>query len=231
MAGLAAEGAHRGDDLETRAHRALRVVLVGGRRAPHRHHRVADELLDGPAVALDDVARPVEVAAKELADLLRVAPLGEGGESHEVDEEDRAQPPLRRRGRGVRARRRRRRGGDRGAAVGAEPRARRELRAAARARRGQGRPAVRAESLAVRRLAGAGRTAHHLPPGQVVIVGRAAGARGYSCSPARITVTAVPMTGSVKTVMALPGTGISSTSTEPPARVTVSRTRSSESVM
>ena len=37
--------------------RALGVVLVGRRGAPHRHHRVADELLDGPAVAADDLAR------------------------------------------------------------------------------------------------------------------------------------------------------------------------------
>ena len=33
---------------------ALGIVLVGDRRAPDRHDRVADELLDGAAVALDD---------------------------------------------------------------------------------------------------------------------------------------------------------------------------------
>ena len=38
---------------QRRPDRALGVVLAGDRRAPDRHHRVADELLDRPAVALD----------------------------------------------------------------------------------------------------------------------------------------------------------------------------------
>ena len=41
------------DELERRTDRALGVVLVGDRRAPDRHDRVADELLDRAAVALD----------------------------------------------------------------------------------------------------------------------------------------------------------------------------------
>ena len=45
----------RVDELEAGAHRPLGVVLVRHRRAPHRHDRVADELLDRPAVALDDL--------------------------------------------------------------------------------------------------------------------------------------------------------------------------------
>ena len=49
--------------LERGAHRPLGVILVGDRRAPDRHDRVADELLDGAAVALDDLARELEVAA------------------------------------------------------------------------------------------------------------------------------------------------------------------------
>ena len=52
----------RVDELERGAHGALGVVLVGDRRAPDGHHRVADELLDRAAVALDDVAGEVEVA-------------------------------------------------------------------------------------------------------------------------------------------------------------------------
>ena len=40
-------------DRQSGSNRALRVVLVCGRRAEERHDRVADELLDGPAVALE----------------------------------------------------------------------------------------------------------------------------------------------------------------------------------
>ena len=43
-------------DLGGRPHRAQRVILVQLRDAEDRHHRVADELLDRPAVALDDGA-------------------------------------------------------------------------------------------------------------------------------------------------------------------------------
>ena len=50
------------DQLEPGANAALGVVLVGDRRAPDGHDRVADELLDRAAVAVDDVARQVEVA-------------------------------------------------------------------------------------------------------------------------------------------------------------------------
>ena len=45
-ADVLAERRDRGDQLEPGAHRPLGVVLVRGRHAPHRHHRVADELLD-----------------------------------------------------------------------------------------------------------------------------------------------------------------------------------------
>ena len=83
-----AEGAHRVDELEAGPDGPLGVVLVRGGRAPDRHDRVADELLDRPAVALDDVAGELEVAAQELAGLLRVAALGERREADEVGEQD-----------------------------------------------------------------------------------------------------------------------------------------------
>ena len=76
------------DELERRPDRALGVVLVGDRRAPQGHHRVADELLDDPTVALDDLAREIEIAGQELADVLGVATLGHRGEADEVGEED-----------------------------------------------------------------------------------------------------------------------------------------------
>ena len=59
--------------VERGADRPLGVVLVGDRCAPDRHDRVADELLDGPAVALDDRPGEREVGVEELPDVLRVA--------------------------------------------------------------------------------------------------------------------------------------------------------------
>ena len=50
---------HCVDQVERGAHRPLGVVLVGGRRAPNGHDRIADELLDCAAVALDHLARTV----------------------------------------------------------------------------------------------------------------------------------------------------------------------------
>ena len=52
------------DELQPCADRALGVVLVGDRRAPHGHDRVADELLDDPAVHLHDPRRGVEIVLR-----------------------------------------------------------------------------------------------------------------------------------------------------------------------
>ena len=92
----------RVDELQPRADRALGVVLVGDRRAPDRHDRVADELLDDPAVDLHDPRRGVEVRAQQLADGLGVAVLGDRREADEVGEEDGDQPPFGLGGRGRR---------------------------------------------------------------------------------------------------------------------------------
>ncbi len=70
---LLAEDVHGLDQLEPRAYGPLGVVLARDRHAPDRHHRVADELLDGAPIASDDRPRPVEVATEQLADVLRVA--------------------------------------------------------------------------------------------------------------------------------------------------------------
>ena len=95
-AGLEAgmQGRHRGDDLERGPDRAFRVVLVRGRRAPHRHHRVADELLHRPAVQRDRLRGGVEVARKQVAYGLRVTILGERREADEIGEQDGDQPTL-----------------------------------------------------------------------------------------------------------------------------------------
>ena len=66
-ADLVAERRDGGGEVERRTHRALGVVLRGDRRAPHRHHRVADELLDRAAVQLDQALARLEVAGEQLA--------------------------------------------------------------------------------------------------------------------------------------------------------------------
>ncbi len=86
---------HLADQVEPRADRPLGVVLVGDRDAPHRHHRVADELLDRPAVATHDRARPREVGAQQLAHVLGVTALGQCGERDQVREEHRRRTSLR----------------------------------------------------------------------------------------------------------------------------------------
>ena len=91
---LAAERADNLDELQSRAHRPLGVVLARYGGAPDRHHRVADELLDRAAVAVDYPPRGLEVAREQLADLLRVAVLRERREADQVAEEDGYQPPL-----------------------------------------------------------------------------------------------------------------------------------------
>ena len=89
-----AQALDRVDELERGPDGPLGVVLVGGRRAPDRHHGIADELLDGAAVAADHVADELEVAAQELAGVLGVAALGQGREADEVGEQDRDDPAL-----------------------------------------------------------------------------------------------------------------------------------------
>ena len=90
-----------GDQVERRAHRPLGVVLVRDGRAPDRHHRVADELLDRPAVAFDQPAAGVEVGGQQLARVLGVTLLRGRREADEVGEEDGDVAPLGRRGAGA----------------------------------------------------------------------------------------------------------------------------------
>ena len=84
-----AQRPHGFDEVERGTDRPPGIVLERDRCAPDGHHRVADELLDDAAVGVDDGARHVEVAGQDLADLLRVALLGERGEADEVGEQDR----------------------------------------------------------------------------------------------------------------------------------------------
>src|SRR5207253_8017473 len=88
------EDADHLDEIERRPNCALGVILAGSRRAPDRHDRVADELLDDPAVATDDLRCQLEVAGEGVADVLRVALLGERGKPDEVGEEDADETPF-----------------------------------------------------------------------------------------------------------------------------------------
>ena len=70
-----------GDEVQCRPDGALGIVLLGDRRPPHGHDRITDEFLHGPAVAGDELLAGLEIPAKQVADLLGVAGLGECGES------------------------------------------------------------------------------------------------------------------------------------------------------
>ena len=85
---------HCSHEIKCGADSALRVVLMGRRRTPHGHHGIADELLHAPAVALDDLARQVEVAGQGRTHVLRVAFFGKRREADQVGEQDRHKPPL-----------------------------------------------------------------------------------------------------------------------------------------
>ena len=94
-----AQGLDRVDELEAGPDGPLGVVLAGDGGAPDGHDGVADELLDGAAVAADHLAGELEVAVQELAGVLGVVALGDRGEADEVGEEDRRRGGARRRGR------------------------------------------------------------------------------------------------------------------------------------
>ena len=96
------------EDRETGPDGALRVVDPRERRAEHRHDRVADVLLDDPAVALDPFARVLEVELVPIADVLGVGAVGARGRAHDVDEQDRDELAFLLPGAGRRARCRRR---------------------------------------------------------------------------------------------------------------------------
>ncbi len=111
-----------------RSNRTERVVLVQRREAEHGHDRVADELLDDAAVALELVAHGVEVARHHLAQRLGVELLAHARRPLQVGEDDRHDLPDLLGGDG-------RAGDDRGATREAELRDVRVLRTALRAER------------------------------------------------------------------------------------------------
>ena len=89
-----AECLHCVNQLERRTNGQLGIVLLRDWCSPDGHYRIAYELLDGAAVALDHLAREVEVARQGLPDLFRVTLLGERRETDEIREQDADEAPL-----------------------------------------------------------------------------------------------------------------------------------------
>ena len=69
-------------------HRPEGVVLVRHRDPENRHHRIADELLDGATVTLDDRAEILEIAAHPPAQSFGIGRLAQRRRTHEIAEED-----------------------------------------------------------------------------------------------------------------------------------------------
>jgi len=119
----------RVEDTERGSDGSLGVVLVRRRRTEDRHHRVADELLDRAAEALDLRLDLGVVRAQHRPHVLGIGLVRARGEADEVDEEHGDDLPLLARRNGLL---------DRSAAGVAEPGAFRVLGSAARtARRGR----------------------------------------------------------------------------------------------
>ena len=74
-------------DAQPRPDRALSVVLVRHRRAEHRHHRIADELLHRPAVPLDLLPQPGVVRTEPRPHVLGIRAIRRGGEADQVAEQ------------------------------------------------------------------------------------------------------------------------------------------------
>ena len=74
---------------ERSAHRAFRFVAACPQRTKKTAHRIADEPLDGPALALQMIANPGVVGGEQSADVLGVWTLRPLRRVHDVTEERR----------------------------------------------------------------------------------------------------------------------------------------------
>jgi hypothetical protein len=67
---------------------AFRVVAPGEWRPEHRHHGVADVLLDHAAVPFDRRAGSVEEQAVQIADIFGIGSVGSSGGTDDLYEQD-----------------------------------------------------------------------------------------------------------------------------------------------
>ena len=85
---LDAELRQRVPHLDRGSQGTQRIVFVELRHAEDGHHRIADELLNGAAVPLDNRLHLVEVAPEERAQRLRVDRFAQRGRTDDVAEKD-----------------------------------------------------------------------------------------------------------------------------------------------
>ena len=75
------------DDRERRSNGPIGVIGLRERRPEHRHDRITDVLLDGPAIVLDPLPRVVEVELVAIADVLGVGAVGARRRTDDIDEQ------------------------------------------------------------------------------------------------------------------------------------------------
>ena len=95
---VARQRRHRLVDRDGDTQRALHVVAMRDGRAEHRHHRVADVLVDAAPGALDDRVGELEEARQQPMRILRVEAPRKARVAGKVGEEDRDLAPLAGRG-------------------------------------------------------------------------------------------------------------------------------------
>ena len=78
----------RGTHLRCCTHRPESVVLVRHRDSENRHDRIADELLDGATVTLEDHAEILEIQAHPTAQRFGIGRLAQRRRTHEIAKED-----------------------------------------------------------------------------------------------------------------------------------------------
>src|SRR5439155_10763869 len=79
-------------ELECCSHCPRGIVTMRHGQSEDGHDRVADELLERPAVGLDDLRCDREITGHECADVFGVEAFPEAGRADSVSEEDRDQP-------------------------------------------------------------------------------------------------------------------------------------------
>ena len=85
---LETQAVHHLAQLDRRSRCAQRIVLRRDRDPEHRHDRVADELLDGAAVPLQDHARGLVVPVHQHPQRLGIRPLPDRGRPGQIAEQD-----------------------------------------------------------------------------------------------------------------------------------------------